>query len=49
MRNLLIVVAFFGITLVALNMNRSDYSILPKRSATSADQVQLFEIAELYE
>jgi len=49
MRNLLVVVAFFGIALIILNMNRGDYSILPLLSATSADQEQFFEIEELYD
>lgn len=49
MRNLLIVVAFFGITLVVLNVNRSDSYLLPLLSSTSADQEQFFELEALYD
>lgn len=48
MRNLLIVIGVFGLILVYLNLNKSDYSILPRMSSTSADQEQFFEIDQLY-
>ncbi|MFT5561400.1 MAG: hypothetical protein ACJAYE_003228 [Candidatus Azotimanducaceae bacterium] len=49
MRNLFLVVAIFGITLLVLNVNRDEGSILPQLASTSVDQEQFFEIAELFE
>ncbi len=49
MRNLLVVVGVFAASLLYLNMDRGDYSILPRASATSVEQEQFFEIDELYD
>lgn len=49
MRNLILVVAFFGVTLLVLNVNQGDYSILPQLASTSMEQEQFFEIGDLFE
>jgi hypothetical protein len=48
-RNLLVVIGIFAGTLLYLNSNQGDYSILPQASSTSVDREQFFEIADLYE
>jgi len=49
MRKLIFVVAFFGITLLVLNTNQGDYSVLPQLASTSVEQEQFFEIGDLFD